>query len=290
MKPPPFEYHAADSADEAISLLADYGEDAKVLAGGQSLVPLLALRMARPEHLIDINRAGDLAWVSDRDGLHCGALVRHRVTERSDVIKTANPLLSEAARFIGHTAIRNRGTIGGSIAHADPAAELPAVLLALDGEVEAAGARGRRRIAAADFFLGYLTTAAEPDELLTAVHFPPWVPGTGWSFTEFSRRSGDFAIIGVAVTLRLDDRGMIAETRIAISGGAEMPVRAGSAEAALHGQFPGDGTWLAAAEDALAGLDLPADLHGTAAYRRHLAAALIERALRSAYQRTGVPA
>ena len=292
MKPPPFQYYAADSAEEAISVLAEYGEDAKVLAGGQSLIPLLALRMSRPGHLIDINRAADLAWQSDADGLQVGALTRHRLTERSDVIKAASPLLAEAARFIGHAAIRNRGTIGGSIAHADPAAELPAVLLALDAEVEAVSARGPRRIAAADFFLGYLTTVLEPDELLASVHFPPWVPGTGWSFTEFSRRSGDFGIIGVAATLRLDDRGTIAEARIAISGGAETAVRAASAEAALLGQFPGDGTWVAAGQDALAGLDLPADLHGSVAYRRHLAAALIERALRSAGERThaGVPA
>jgi carbon-monoxide dehydrogenase medium subunit len=304
MKPPPFEYHAAGSAAEAISLLAEYGEDAKVLAGGQSLIPLLALRMSRPGHLIDVNGAGDLAGISGGDGLHsrfheglrCGALTRHRVAERSEAIAAASPLLSEAARFIGHAAIRNRGTIGGSIAHADPAAELPAVLLALDGEVEAASARGSRRIPAAGFFLGYLTTVLAPDELVTAVHFPSWAPGTGWSFTEFSRRSGDFAIIGVAATLRLDDRGTIADARLAISGAADTAVRPVAAEAALRGQHPGDGTWAAAARDALAGLDLPEDLHGSAAYRRHLAAALIERALRSAYQRTpacqqlGVPA
>jgi carbon-monoxide dehydrogenase medium subunit len=285
MKPPPFEYHAADSAAAAISLLAEYGDDAKVLAGGQSLIPLLALRMSRPGHLIDINPAADLAWVSDRDGLHCGALTRHRVVERSGAIRAAGPLLSEAARFIGHAAIRNRGTIGGSLAHADPAAELPAVLLALDGEVEAVSARGPRRIAAADFFLGYLTTALRPDELIVAVHFPPWAPGTGWCFTEFSRRSGDFGIVGVAATLRLDDHGTIAEARIAISGGADTAARAAGAEAALRGQYPGDGTWVAAGEAAPVDLDLPGDLHGSAAYRRHLAAALTERALRSAYQR-----
>lgn len=286
MKPPPFEYHAVDSADEAVSLLAEYGDQAKVLAGGQSLIPLLALRLSRPDHLVDVNRAG-LTSVSEDGGLRLGALVRHRVTERSDVIAAACPLLPEAAGFIGHTAIRNRGTIGGSIAHADPAAELPAVLLALDGEVQAVSIRGMRRIPAADFFLGYLTTALEPDELLTAVRLPPWVPGTGWSFTEFSRRSHDFGIVGVAVTLRLDDRGAIAEARIAISGVAATPVRAEYAEAALVGQHPGDGTWVAAAESALVGLDMPADLHGSAAYRRHLAAALIRHALRSACQRTG---
>jgi len=286
MKPPPFEYYAADSAQEAVSLLAEYGPDAKVLAGGQSLVPLLALRMSRPEHLVDVNRAAELEQQrSDADGLHLGALTRHRVTERSAGIRAANPLLSEAARLIGHAAIRNRGTIGGSIAHADPAAEMPTVLLALDGAVEAVSRHGTRQIPASGFFESYLTTALEPDELITAVHFPPWAPGTGWSFTEFSRRSGDFGIIGVAATLRLGDRGTIAEARIAISGGAETAVRASRTEKALIGQFPGDGTWIAAGCDALEGLDLPADLHGSAAYRRHLAAALIERALRLAHER-----
>jgi carbon-monoxide dehydrogenase medium subunit len=177
MKPPPFEYHAVDSAEDAVDLLAEHGEDAKVLAGGQSLVPLLALRLARPEHLIDINRVGELASVRDCGGLRLGALVRHRGVERSTAVAAANPLLATAVRFIGHAAIRNRGTIGGSIAHADPAAELPAVLLALDGEVEATSQRGARRVGASDFFIGYLTTALAPDELLTAVHFPAWVPG-----------------------------------------------------------------------------------------------------------------
>lgn len=285
MKPPPFEYHVAGSIEEAVALLAQYGEDAKVLAGGQSLVPLLALRLARPEHVIDINRVEALASVSDPGGLRLGALVRQRVIERSAAVAAASPLLPTAVRFIGHAAIRNRGTIGGSIVHADPAAELPAVLLALDGQVEATSQRGIRRVGASEFFSGYLMTALEPDELLTAVQFQPWAVGAGWSFQEFSRRSGDFAIAGAAAVLRLDGNGVIADVRIALSGVSDTPVRAAKAEAALAGQAPSEEAWTAGSADAVAGLEPPSDLHGSAAYRRYLAAALIQRALREAHRR-----
>jgi carbon-monoxide dehydrogenase medium subunit len=288
MKPPPFEYHAAASVDEAVALLAEHGDDAKVLAGGQSLVPLLALRLARPAHLVDINGAGELTSVANGNGLTVGSLVRQRVAERSEEVAAANPLLVRALGLIGHTAIRNRGTIGGSIAHADPAAELPAVLRALDGEVVARSARGTRTVAAADLFQGFLTTALEPDELVTGVRFPAWAAGTGWSFQEFSRRSGDFAIAGVAATLRLDRNGMIADARIALSGRGTTPVRASKAEAALVGQEPSDDVFEAASADAVAGLDPPSDVHGTTAYRRHLAARLARRALREAHARSEV--
>jgi len=288
MKPPPFEYHAVASVEEAVALLAEHGEDAKVLAGGQSLVPLLALRLARPAHLVDINTVSDLASLSNGDGLTVGSLVRQRVAERSQAVRSANPLVAQAIALIGHTAIRNRGTIGGSIAHADPAAELPAVLLALDGEVVARSARGERTVPAADFFRGFLTTALTPDELVTGVRFPAWAPGAGWSFQEFSRRSGDFAIAGAAAALRLDRNGVVADARIALSGMGATPVRATKAEAALAGQQPSEEVWAAASQDAVAGLDPPSDVHGTAAYRRHLAAALTRRALREAHARSEV--
>ncbi len=288
MKPPPFEYHAVASVDEAVALLGEHGEDAKVLAGGQSLVPLLALRLARPAHLVDINGVEALTSLANGDGLAVGSLVRQRVAERSEQVASANPLLVRALGLIGHSAIRNRGTIGGSIAHADPAAELPSVLLALDGEVEARSARGVRTVPAADLFQGFLTTSLAPDELLTAVRFPAWQPGTGWSFQEFSRRSGDFAIAGVAAMVRTDKNGMIADARIALSGMGPTPVRAPKAEAALAGQQPADATWAAASQDAVAGLDPPADIHGTAAYRRHLAGALVRRALAEAHARSEV--
>jgi len=285
VKPPRFEYHRAGSVDEVVALLAEYADEAKVLAGGQSLVPLLSLRLARPSHLVDINRVADLATIGNGNGLTVGATVRHRTIERSDVVRTANPLVAHAVRFIGHSAIRNRGTIGGSIAHADPAAELPAVLLVLDGEVEARGARGTRTVPASALFEGFLTTSLEPDELLTAVRVPAWPAGTGWSFQEFSRRSGDFAIVGVAATVRLDGNGNVGEARLAFSGVDQVPVRATAAESLLAGATPSDELWKSAAHAAAAPLEPASDIHGSAAYRKHLAAGLAERALREAHDR-----
>ena len=285
MKPPRFEYHRAGSVDEVVALLAEYADEAKVLAGGQSLVPLLSLRLARPAHLVDINRVADLATIANGNGLTAGAMVRHRAIERSDVVRTANPLLADAVRFIGHGAIRNRGTIGSSIAHADPAAELPAVLLALDGEVQARSVRGTRSVPASALFEGFLTTSLEPDELLTAVRVPAWASGTGWSFQEFSRRSGDFAIVGVAATVRLDGKGNVGEARLAFSGVDQVPIRAAAAESLLAGATPSDDLWKSAAQAAAAPLEPASDIHGSAAYRKHLAAVLAARALREAHDR-----
>jgi carbon-monoxide dehydrogenase medium subunit len=285
VKPPLFEYHRAASTDEVVALLAEHADEAKVLAGGQSLVPLLSLRLARPAHLIDINRVADLATIGNGKGLAVGALVRHRAIERSDVVRTANPLLAHAVRFIGHSAIRNRGTVGGSIAHADPAAELPAVLLALDGEIDARSARGTRTIAASALFEGFLTTSLEPDELLTAIRMPAWPTGTGWSIQEFSRRSGDFAIVGVVATVRLDGNGNIADARLAFSGVDQVPVRATAAESVLAGATPSDDLWKSAAQAAAAPLEPGGDIHGSAAYRKQLAAVLAERALKEAHDR-----
>ena len=285
MKPPLFEYHRAGSVDEVVALLGEYADEAKVLAGGQSLVPLLSLRLARPAHLLDINRVAALSSIENGNGLTVGAMVRHRAIERSDVVRTANPLLAHAVRFIGHSAIRNRGTVGGSIAHADPAAELPAILLALDGEVEARSTRGTRTIPAPAFFEGFLTTSLEPDELLTAVRVPALLAGTGWSFQEFSRRSGDFAIVGVAATVRLDSNGKVADARLAFSGVDQVPVRATTAESVLTGATPSDDLWKSAAHAAASPLEPASDIHGSAAYRKHLAAVLAERALREAHDR-----
>jgi carbon-monoxide dehydrogenase medium subunit len=287
VKPPPFDYQAPTSVEEAVALLAEHGEEAKVLAGGQSLVPLLALRLARPSVVVDVNGVSELDALSNGAGLRVGAIVRQRTAERSPVVASGNPLLATAIPFIGHPAIRNRGSVGGTIAHADPAAELPAVLLALDGDVEAVGPRGSRSVPAAEFFAGFLTTALEPDELLTAVRFPPWPAGAGWSFHEFSRRSGDFAVAGVAVVLRLDGRGAVAEARIALTGVDATPVRASKAEASLVGQVPSTAAWEAAGADAAADLEPPSDLHGTADYRRHLVKVLVQRALVEAHGRVG---
>jgi CO/xanthine dehydrogenase FAD-binding subunit len=194
-------------------------------------------------------------------------------------------MVAAALRYVGHAAIRNRGTVGGSIAHADPAAELPAVLLALGGEVVAQSTRGTRTIAAADMFQGFLTTALEPDELLTGVRFPASPKGTGWSFKEFSRRSGDFAIIGVATMLALDSGGKVTDARVAFSGAAGTPVRSSAAEAALNGGTPSPELWKSAGEAAAGELDPPDDLHGSANYRRHLASVLAQRSLEEAYDR-----
>jgi len=290
VKAPPFEYHAAGSVEEAVGLLAEHGDEAKVLAGGQSLVPLLTLRLARPAHLIDINGVEDLAGVRDDGTLEIGAMVRHRTLERSEVVRSANPLLTGASRLIGHTAIRNRGTVGGSIAHADPAAELPAVFVALEGEAVVRSGRGTRSIAAGELFEGFLTTALNADELLVAVRLPAWPAGAGWSFQELSRRCGDFAVVGVTAVVVLGADGRVATARVVFTGVAGTPVRATNAETLLTGQVPSDALWREAAENAGAELHPPSDLHGTGAYRRHLATVLARRALQEAHGRAEVAA
>ncbi|MGH2949241.1 MAG: FAD binding domain-containing protein, partial [Solirubrobacteraceae bacterium] len=204
MKPPPFEYDDPHDAGEAIALLAEHGDESKVLAGGQSLVPLLNFRLARPERLIDVNRIGELAYVRRRDGvLRIGALTRQATLERSRVVAENWPLLTEAMRLVAHPQIRNRGTVGGSVAHADPAAELPVAFTALDATFHARSARGARAIRAADFFRTHLTTALEPDELLVEIEVAPLPPRTGSAFTEFARRHGDFGLGGAAVLVTL---------------------------------------------------------------------------------------
>lgn len=286
MKAPVFDYQTAESVEEVVALLAEHGDDAKVLAGGQSLIPLLSLRLAAPAQLIDINRLDELASLDTSTGLHIGATVRQRAIERSSDVVGANPLVAEAVKLIGHGAIRNRGTVGGSIAHSDPSAELPAVVLALDGVIEARGPSGSRDVPAADFFKGFLTNGLADDELLVSVRFPPWESDAGWSFTEFSRRSGDFAVAGVAATLRVDGDGRVAEARIALSGMADRPIRASAAEQHLAGQGASADVFAAAAQEAVAGLEPPSDLHGTSEYRKHLGAVLVRRALHEALDRS----
>lgn len=288
LKPPPFEYHAPRTVDEVLDLLAEHGDDARPLAGGQSLVPLMSLRLAGPAVLVDVTRAG-LDTVTTEDGwLTLGATVRERAAERSALVAERAPLLAAALPLVGHPAIRARGTVGGSLAHADPAGELPAVVVALDAEVVAASrARGRRTIAAADLYDGYFTTVLEPDEVLTEVRLPAPPPASGAAFEEVARRHGDFAMAGVAATVTLGPDGSVAEARLALSGVAETPVRAREAEAVLVGRVPDDGALAAAAEAATAGLSPPSDLHGSSAYRRHVAGVLVRRALRAAAERAG---
>jgi aerobic carbon-monoxide dehydrogenase medium subunit len=269
MKPAPFRYFAPDTVDEAVALLAEHGDDAKVLAGGQSLVPLMNLRLAQPAVLVDVNGIADLAHVRDDDGhLAIGALTRHHA-----VASSAHPLLAAAASCIGYPAIRRRGTLGGSVAHADPVAEMPCIALTLDAELVAAGPGGRRTIPAREFFLGYFTTALAPDELLVELRFPA---GTaGWAFQEFARRSGDFAIAAVAASVSVA-KGAIADARIGIAGVADTPLRAEAAEAAL-----GDGGSIEDARAAVEGLVEDR-------YRRHVAGTLATRALTEALERAGL--
>src|ERR1700759_645006 len=240
MKLPPVEYEAPTTVAEAVDLLAEHGDEASVLAGGQSLIPLLALRLARPEVLIDINRVDELSGVSAADGhVTIGAMTREYVAEESGTVADTLPLLAAALPLIGHEAIRSRGTIGGSLAHADPAAELPAVALALDAEFVGRSQSGERVIPAAEWFEGYLATARRPDEILVEVRFPAAAPGTGVSFQEVARRHGDFAMVGLAVSVTLAD-GVVSDTRLAFSGLADVPVRAAEAEALLVGQEPSE--------------------------------------------------
>ncbi|HEY1291518.1 MAG TPA: xanthine dehydrogenase family protein subunit M [Chloroflexota bacterium] len=286
MKPPPFEYHRPGSKAEALELLGALGDEAKVLAGGQSLLALLNLRLARPAHLVDINRLdGALSEIGEQPngGLTFGALVRQRAAERSAAVRERSPLVAEALPHIGHHQIRNRGTVCGNLAHADPASELPAIALALEGEMVAESrARGQRTIQADDFFRGYLTTALEPDELLTEFRLPAWPSGAGWSFMEVSRRHGDYALVGVAAVVQLDANGTYTDARLAFTGAAPGPVRVRAAEAALEGAPISEDAINAAAERVGPAIDPVSDVHASAAYRRHVAAVLTRRALREA--------
>jgi carbon-monoxide dehydrogenase medium subunit len=285
MKPAPFEYHAPGSAKEAVDLLAELGDGAKVIAGGQSLVPVLAMRLAVFDHLIDISRIEALRGIEERgDSVWIGAGTTEAEIGRSALIARRLPLLSRATPLIGHFQIRNRGTIGGSLAHADAAAEYPAVALALDATVEALSPRGQREIPAAGFFTGIWTTALEPDELLTGVSFPAATGRQGFAIEEFARRSGDFAVAGAAVAVRLDPDGRVSASGIGLFGLGPTAARAAAAEAAVAGTVvagPGasDIDPAEVGRAAVADLDaVPSDLHGTASYRKKVGAAMVARA------------
>ncbi|HEY6792093.1 MAG TPA: xanthine dehydrogenase family protein subunit M [Trebonia sp.] len=282
MKLPDFNYEAPTTVAEAIALLAEHQDEASLLAGGQSLIPLLALRLAHPAVLVDINGLDELSGVSVTDGVvTVGALTREYMAEESGTVAETLPLLASALPLIGHEAIRSRGTLGGSLAHGDPAAEVPAVARALDAEFVVRSESGERVIPAAEWFQGYLTTSRRPDEILVEVRFPVAEPGTGVAFQEVARRHGDFAMVGLATSLTLTD-GMITGARLAFSGVADMPVRAAKAESLLVGQQPSAELFEEAARAATAPLDPPADLHGTSEYRKKVAAVLVRRGLRAA--------
>ncbi|MGA9834533.1 MAG: xanthine dehydrogenase family protein subunit M [Trebonia sp.] len=282
MKLPYVEYEAPTTMAEAVDLLAEHQDEASVLAGGQSLIPLMALRLARPAVLIDINGLSELSLVAVEDGrVTIGAMTREYVAEDSATIGDTLPLLAAALPLIGHEAIRSRGTIGGSLAHADPAAELPAVARALDAEFVVRGRAGERVVPAADWFEGYLATSRRPDEILAEVRFPAAGPGTGVAFLEVARRHGDFAIVGLAVSLTLAD-GVISDARLAFAGVSDVPVRAAEAEDLLVGERPSAELFAEAARVATAALDPPADLNGSPEYRKQIAATLVRRGLQAA--------
>jgi carbon-monoxide dehydrogenase medium subunit len=283
MKPAAFDYERPSSLTEALDRLAAVGEDAKVLAGGQSLIPLMAMRLARPSVLIDVNRIEDLVFEADHgEYLELGALTRQRAAERSAVVRRDAPLLQEALGHIGHPQIRNRGTIGGSLAHADPAAELPTVAVALDATLVVQRAGGERTVPAADFFTGFFTTTIEPEELLTSVRIPAVPSNAGCSYKEFSRRHGDFAVVGVAAVVALGADATVSQARIALSGVGSVPVRASGAESVLTGQRPSAQLWEAAGAAAAREIEPTSDLHGSAEYRRRLAGHLVAEALETA--------
>jgi CO/xanthine dehydrogenase FAD-binding subunit len=282
MKPPKFDYHAPASLEEALALLQRYGGDAKVLAGGQSLMPLLNFRLSRPAALVDLNRIPSLAYVREHDGqLRLGAMTRQRTIEFSPMVAQKLPLLREATKWVGHLPIRTRGTIGGSIAHADPSAEYPAVLTALEGEVVARGPNGERVVKAKDLFRTYLTTSLAPEEILVEVRIPAMPAGAGYALEEFARRHGDFAIVGVAALIVREGR-RCRQARLATAGTGPVPVRLRAAEEILERDGLSDSAIEAAARRASELVSPDSDIHASAEYRRHLTGVLTKRALRRA--------
>jgi carbon-monoxide dehydrogenase medium subunit len=284
MKPPPFKYHDPRSLDDALGLLAEK-ENAKLLAGGQSLMPMMNMRFVFPDDIIDLNRIPELASIREDDGrIRIGAMTRQNTIACSKVIRQRCPILIEALRHVGHIQTRNRGTIGGSLCHLDPSAELPTVSSGLDATIHVQSKRGARTLDMSEFPAFYMTPAIEPDEIVTAVEFAPWPKGHGFAFVEFARRHGDFAIVGVAVLLELSAEGSVNRASITLGGVGPAPVRCAEAEQIVTGS---DGSDSAIHESAATcgEIDAMDDVHITAVYRRHLAEILVRRALRKAYVR-----
>jgi carbon-monoxide dehydrogenase medium subunit len=280
MKPSPVGYSRPQSVPEALQILADLGERGKVLAGGQSLVPLMSLRLARPEHLVDINQVAELSYIGiSEEHVSVGALTRHAELLASAEAASAQPLLAQALRWVAHPAIRNRGTVVGSLVHADPSGEMPAVLALLGGTVRIASVNGERRVPAAEFFLGPLESAVEPDELAVEASFPLLPAGSGTGFAEVSRRRGDYALCGVAALLRLADDGTIAEARAACLSVGPAPLVLDLTDAVAGASAGLAAAYRVAGQHAAKSVDPDGDIHATAAYRRQLAAVLTERAL-----------
>jgi CO/xanthine dehydrogenase FAD-binding subunit len=292
MKPPRFDYERPEGLDEALAILAARGEEAKVLAGGQSLVPLLNFRLARPDCLVDLNEISELAYVHAENGtLRIGAMTRQAELERSDAAAAGWPLLVEAVRLVGHPQIRNRGTVGGSVAHADPAAELPAALAALAATFHVRSARGTRSLRFDELSVTHLTTSLAPDEVLVEIEVPAPPPRTGAAFVEFTRRHGDFALAGAAAVVTLSETGACERAAIALLAAGPTPVRATAAEEWLPGVVVDERTAAEAGARTAAGTRPPSDVHGSTEFRRGLAEVMVRRALLLAAQRArGGPA
>jgi len=286
MKPPPFKYFAPTTLDEALSLMAEHGYDAKVLAGGQSLIPTMNFRLAQPEILVDLNHVPELNYIrpAANGGVSVGAMTRQRQVERSDLIAEYVPLVHKTMPYIAHPQIRNRGTFGGSLAHADPASELPAVTTALDARFKIAGPNGERWVPANEFFVDLFTTAIEPEELLVEVELPPVSARTGYAFREVSRRHGDYALVGAAAVVTLDDSGNCQRTRLVYFSVGTGPVEAFQATGLLAGQSLSTEAIEAAAETAATQdvIDPPGDIHASADFRRHLVRVLGRQLLEEA--------
>jgi carbon-monoxide dehydrogenase medium subunit len=289
MKPPPFRYHDPHSLDEALELLASR-ENAKLLAGGQSLMPMLNMRFVFPDDLIDLNGLSELCYMRDGGArIEIGAMTRQRELELSDLLQQHCPLVKEALRHVGHRQTRNRGSIGGSLCHLDPAAEIPTIAAAYDAIVHIRSRRGTRRLPMAEFPAGYMAPAIEADEMVTAIELAPWPRGHGYAFVEFARRHGDFALVAVAVLLELAPDGVARRAAVALGGVAAGPLRCEAVEAAVVGQRPGSSTFREATASCRE-IDAMEDVHASASYRRHLAQVLTERALAVAFNRASAGA
>ena len=290
MKPAPFDYYAPTTMEEALAHLAEYGYDAKVLAGGQSLIPTMNFRLAQPSVLVDLNHIPDLSYIEPdgSGGVLVGAMTRESQVEYDSLIAERAPLVHETMPHIAHPQIRNRGTFGGCMAHADPAAELPAVSLALNARFRVRSQSSERWIPADEFFIGFFTTALEPEELLVEVSLPPMPPRSGWSFQEIARRHGDYALVGVATVVTLDDQGRCQEARMVFLSVGDGPVEAHQAAEILKGQAPTPEAIEAAADIAAStDVDPSSDIHASTDYRRHLVKVLARRSLEQAFERAG---
>jgi CO/xanthine dehydrogenase FAD-binding subunit len=285
MKPATFVYHCPANLEEALSLRREYGDEGTVLAGGQSLVPMMNMRLARPSHIIDINQCREMEYVREQEGrLFIGALTRQRAAETSPLVNALCPLLAEGLQHVGHLPIRRRGTVGGSVAHADPSAEIPCVITALEGKLRIASASDGKVLSADEFFLSTMTTALEPNELLVEIQIPKLDPGAGWAYMEFARRQGDFGIVGVAAALSLDGE-RIRDAWLGMAGVGGGPIKASKAEAALRGNLPDRELFVHAGELAAEECDPNSDFRASAEYRRELVKVFVRRALSKSIER-----